>query len=143
VDTEQQYAQYLLPVVAKGVEPIVVVRAQGRTVTDANGRDYLDCFSGISVVNAGHGHPRILAAARAQMEQLVHCCSYVYQVPVVGQLAEKLASVAPGTLRKSFLCNSGRKPTRRAYGWPNKRLDGAKSWLSRSASTVAHWPRCR
>lgn len=107
MDTEQQYAQYLLPVVAKGVEPIVVVRAQGRTVTDANDRDYLDCFSGISVVNAGHNHPRILAAARAQMEQLVHCCSYVYQVPVVGQFAEKLASVAPGGLKKSFFCNSG------------------------------------
>jgi 4-aminobutyrate aminotransferase-like enzyme len=41
------------------------------------------------------------------MEQLVHCCSYVYQVPVVGQLAEKLASVAPGALKKSFFCNSG------------------------------------
>jgi 4-aminobutyrate aminotransferase / (S)-3-amino-2-methylpropionate transaminase / 5-aminovalerate transaminase len=107
VDTEQQYQQYLLPVVAKGVEPIVVVRAQGRTVTDANGRSYLDCFSGISVVNAGHGHPRILAAARAQMEELVHCCSYVYQVPVVGRLAEKLAAVTPGDLKKSFFCNSG------------------------------------
>jgi len=107
VNTEQQYAQYLLPVVAKGVEPIVIVRAHGRTMTDASGRDYLDCFSGISVVNAGHNHPRILAAARAQMEQLVHCCSYVYQVPVVGQLAEKLASIAPGALKKSFFCNSG------------------------------------
>src|SRR5262249_44847527 len=69
--------------------------------------DYLDCFSGISVVNAGHNHPRILAAAREQMEQLVHCCSYVYHVPVVGQLAEKLAEVTPGDLKKSFFGNSG------------------------------------
>jgi 4-aminobutyrate aminotransferase-like enzyme len=41
------------------------------------------------------------------MEKLVHCCSYVYHVPVVGELAEKLAEVTPGDLTKSFFCNSG------------------------------------
>jgi 4-aminobutyrate aminotransferase len=107
VDTREQYSRFVLPVVAQGVEPVVVVSARGRTVTDADGREYLDCFSGISVVNAGHNHPRILEAARRQMEQLVHCCSYVYQVPVVGQLAEKLAAVTPGDLNKSFFSNSG------------------------------------
>jgi len=105
--TRDQYAQFLLPVVAKGVEPVVVASAKGRTVVDEEGRSYLDCFSGISVVNAGHNHPKILAAAREQMEKLVHCCSYVYQVPVVGRLAEKLASIAPGGLKKSFFSNSG------------------------------------
>jgi 4-aminobutyrate aminotransferase / (S)-3-amino-2-methylpropionate transaminase / 5-aminovalerate transaminase len=107
VDTQQQYAQYLLPVVAQGVEPVVVVGGSGRTLTDVEGRTYLDCFSGISVVNAGHNHPRVLAAAREQMERLVHCCSYVYQVPVVGRLAEKLAAVTPGDLKRSFFSNSG------------------------------------
>ncbi|MBY0526112.1 MAG: aspartate aminotransferase family protein [Gemmataceae bacterium] len=107
MDTKEQYARYVLPVVAQGVEPVVVASARGRTVTDVDGRDYLDCFSGISVVNAGHNHPRVLAAAREQMEQLVHCCSYVYHVPVVGQLAEKLADVTPGDLKKSFFGNSG------------------------------------
>ena len=107
MDTKQQYDRYVLPVVAQGVEPIVVVRASGRTVTDQDGKTYLDCFSGISVVNAGHNHPRVLAAAREQMEQLVHCCSYVYHVPVVGQLAQKLAALLPGDLEKSFFANSG------------------------------------
>jgi 4-aminobutyrate aminotransferase len=107
MDTRQQYARYLLPVVAQGVEPVVVVSARGRTLTDADGKTYLDCFSGISVVNAGHNHPRILDAARAQMEQLVHCCSYVYQVPVVGELAEKLGGLLPGGPSQSFFCNSG------------------------------------
>jgi len=41
------------------------------------------------------------------MEKLVHCCSYVYHVPVVGRLAEQLAAVAPGGLTKSFFSNSG------------------------------------
>ncbi|MBI2808504.1 MAG: aspartate aminotransferase family protein [Planctomycetes bacterium] len=109
--------RFLLPVVADGLEPIVVASALGRTVTDIDGRAYLDCFSGISVVNAGHNHPRILAAARDQMDKLVHCASCVYHVPVVGELAEKLAGIVPlgPTSRererpgeaKSFFCNSG------------------------------------
>jgi 4-aminobutyrate aminotransferase len=107
MDTRQQYAQFLLPVVAQGVEPLVIVSAKGRTVTADDGRSYLDCFSGISVVNAGHNHPRILAAAREQMEQLVHCCSYVYHVPVVGELAARLATITPAGLTKSFFSCSG------------------------------------
>lgn len=108
MDTKQQYAKYVLPVVAQGVEPIAIASAKGRTVTDTDGKTYLDCFSGISVVNAGHNHPKILAAAREQMEQLVHCCSYVYHVPVVGQLAQKLAEIVPTPPSpKSFFSCSG------------------------------------
>ena len=107
MNTRERYAKHLLPVVAQGVEPLVVASAKGRTVVDEDGKSYLDCFSGISVVNAGHNHPKILAAAREQMEKLVHCCSYVYHVPVVGRLAEQLAGVAPNGLTKSFFSNSG------------------------------------
>ena len=107
MNTRERYAKYLMPVVAQGVEPVVVASAKGRTVVDEDGKSYLDCFSGISVVNAGHSHPKILAAAREQMEKLVHCCSYVYHVPVVGRLAEALAGIAPGGLTKSFFSNSG------------------------------------
>ncbi|MCW8130603.1 MAG: aspartate aminotransferase family protein [Planctomycetota bacterium] len=107
MNTQQQYAEYMLPVAAKTVEPIAVASAKGRTITDTTGKEYLDCFSGISVVNAGHGHPKILAAAHAQMDKLVHCCSYVYQAPAVGELAQKLAEVTPGALKKSFFGNSG------------------------------------
>ena len=115
------YSRYLLPVVAQGLEPIVVASASGRTVVDVDGTSYLDCFSGISVVNAGHNHPRILAAAREQMDKLVHAASCVYHVPVVGQLAEQLAKIVPTTTTpdgpttlfpetpatKTFFCNSG------------------------------------
>jgi 4-aminobutyrate aminotransferase len=108
MNTREQYSRYVLPVVAQGVEPVVVVSARGRTLTGDDGKTYLDGFSGISVVNAGHNHPRILAAAREQMEQLVHCCSYVYHVPVVGKLAEKLSTLTPGDgTKKSFFGNSG------------------------------------
>lgn len=118
MNSKDQSSRYLLPVVAQGLEPIVVASASGRTVTDTDGRAYLDCFSGISVVNAGHNHPRILAAARAQMDKLVHAASCVYHVPVVGELAQKLAEIVPvgypspptplpGGEGRTFFCCSG------------------------------------
>jgi 4-aminobutyrate aminotransferase / (S)-3-amino-2-methylpropionate transaminase / 5-aminovalerate transaminase len=106
-DTIRKYQDYVMTGFTR-LQPIVVERAQGAIVTAADGRDYIDCFAGISVVNAGHSNPEVVAAARAQLEKLTHCCSYVYHVPVVADLAEKIAEIAPGgRLRKTFFANSG------------------------------------
>ncbi len=56
-DTVQKYKDYVMTGFLKSVAPIVIDKASGATVTDSNGREYLDCFAGISVVNAGHGNP--------------------------------------------------------------------------------------
>ncbi len=107
MDTAAQFKEYILPMVGKIAQPVVIEKAKGCTCTDINGRKYLDCFAGIAVVNAGHSHPKILEAAKKQMEKLVHCCSCVYMAPPVGELAEKLAQITPGSLKRSFLANSG------------------------------------
>lgn len=106
-DTIQKYKDYVMAGFVKSVVPIVIDRALGAQVWDENGREYLDCFSGISVVNAGHNHPRVVAAAKAQMEKLVHCASYIYHAKPVGDLAEKMSQIAPRGLTKSFFANSG------------------------------------
>ena len=49
-----------------GFEPVEVEWAEGTRVHCKSGKTYLDCFSGISVVNAGHRHPKVIAAAKAQ-----------------------------------------------------------------------------
>ncbi len=90
-----------------GVEPITVDRGAGAELWDVDGRRYLDCFAGISVVSTGHSHPRVVDAAREQMERFIHCGTYLYQVPIVGTLAERLAEVTPGRLEKTFFSNSG------------------------------------
>jgi len=59
------------------------------------------------VVNAGHNHPRVIAAAKGQMEKLVHCSSYLYHAKPVADLAEKMAEIAPPGLTKSFFGNGG------------------------------------
>ena len=106
-DTIQKYRDYVITSFMKSVVPIVVDRASGAVITDINGREYLDCFAGISVVSAGHCNPQVIAAAKRQMEKLVHCSSYIYHVQAVADLAEKIAHIAPRGLTKTFFGNSG------------------------------------
>jgi len=101
-----KYREYVITGFTK-VQPIVIARARGAIVTDSEGRDYVDCFAGISVVNAGHCNPEVIAAAKEQMDKLIHCCSYVYHVEPVANFAERLAGIMPGRLKKSFFANSG------------------------------------
>ncbi len=107
-DTIQQYKDFVITSFMKTLQPIVVASAEGCIIHDASGKDYLDCFAGISVVNAGHCNPKIIAAAKAQMDKLVHCASYIYYSPATGELAEKMAQIMPSPrLRESFFANSG------------------------------------
>ena len=107
-NTLQQYKDFVITSFMKAVQPVVVASAAGCIIHDASGKDYLDCFAGISVVNAGHCNPKVIAAAKAQLDKLVHCASYIYYSPATGELAEKLASIMPSPrLRKSFFANSG------------------------------------
>ncbi|HZQ25342.1 MAG TPA: aspartate aminotransferase family protein [Terriglobales bacterium] len=107
MDTIEKYKNYVITGFMKSVLPLVVEKASGATVTDVNGREYLDCFSGISVVNAGHNNPQVIGAAKKQMDKLVHCASYIYHAQPVADLAEKIAHVAPRGLTKTFFGNGG------------------------------------
>jgi 4-aminobutyrate aminotransferase len=107
MDTIQKYKDYVMTGFMKQVVPLVVEKASGCVITDVNGRDYLDCFAGISVVNAGHCNPEIIAAAKKQMDKLVHCASYIYHSQPTADLAEKIAHIAPPGLTKTFFGNGG------------------------------------
>ena len=106
-NTIQKYKDYVMTGFVKSVIPLVVDHAKGAVITDVNGRDYIDCFAGISVMNAGHCNPQVIAAAKAQMDKLVHCGSYIYHAQPVADLAEKIAQVASKGLTKTFFGNGG------------------------------------
>ena len=106
-NTIQQYRDYVMTGFVKAVQPVVVEKAQGAIITDIAGKDYLDCFAGISVVNTGHCNPAVVEAAKAQLDKLIHCGAYIYYSQPTAALAEKLAHITPGRLKKSFFCNSG------------------------------------
>jgi 4-aminobutyrate aminotransferase len=107
VNVVEQYQRYVNTSFVKSIEPIVVHHSTGAQLIDMEDREYIDCFAGISVVNAGHGNPRVAAAAKQQIDLLIHAASYVYYVPAVGELAQRLAEITPGALQKTFFCNSG------------------------------------
>jgi len=108
VDTIEKYRRYVSTGFLKKVQPIVIDRAEGATVWDEKGRPFLDLFSGISVVNAGHGNREVIEAAAAQMRRLVHCNSYLYHNKPTADFAEALASIMPSPeLHVSFFGSSG------------------------------------
>lgn len=101
------YRDYVTTSFVAAIEPIVVERAEGTTVWDADGTAYLDCFAGIAVSNTGHRHPRVMDAVRQQLEKVVHAASYIYHVPTVAECAERLSAIVPGGPGKTFFGNSG------------------------------------
>jgi len=107
MNTIEKYKRYVNISMVDKVQPVVVERAKESVVKDVDGKEYIDCFSGISVTNAGHCNEKVIEAAKAQIDKLIHCCSYVYYSQPTADLAEKLAQIAPGRLQKTFFTNSG------------------------------------
>lgn len=106
-ETIDRYGKYVTTSFVASLEPVVVDRAEGAKLWDVDGTEYIDCFAGIAVNNAGHRHPKVIAAVQDQLGKVVHAASYIYHVPVVAEAAEKLAKVSPGRLQKTFFANSG------------------------------------
>jgi len=73
--------------------PIVAASASGAWITDVDGRRYLDCLAAYSAVNFGHGHPEILAAARAQLDR-VTLVSRAFHHDQLGPFCAELAALA-------------------------------------------------
>ena len=84
--------------------PIVLVKGSGVKVWDVNGKEYLDFVAGIAVCNLGHSHPRVIAAVKEQLENLMHVSNLYYTEPQA-QLARLL--VENSFADKVFFCNSG------------------------------------
>jgi alanine-glyoxylate transaminase / (R)-3-amino-2-methylpropionate-pyruvate transaminase len=86
--------------------PPVLVRGQGVYLFDSEGRRYLDCFCGVTVVSAGHSNPEILDAAIDQLRCLQHTTTVYLTEPML-DLARAIAELAPPPLRRTFFCASG------------------------------------
>jgi 4-aminobutyrate aminotransferase/4-aminobutyrate aminotransferase/(S)-3-amino-2-methylpropionate transaminase len=99
--------EYLIPCVYHFYKrPMQLVRGEGQYLYDHTGKRYLDCLAGVSVVNCGHCHPEITQAIKDQTETLQHTTT-IYLTENIVNLAERLAAITPGRLKKSFFCNSG------------------------------------
>ena len=87
-----------------GRYPVEFVRGEGAWLFDPEGRGYLDLMSGISMINAGHCHPDVVAAIREQAGTLINTSNLYYTEPMV-ELAEWIRDTSMGG--RVFFCNSG------------------------------------
>jgi len=88
--------------------PIVVKRAHGSIVEDVDGNLLIDFASGISVLNVGHTHPKVVDAISKQASEFTHFAGTDFYYDVQARLAERLGKITPGRHRKKvFFGNSG------------------------------------
>jgi len=89
-----------------GAEGVVEFRDGGVYTFDNHGKRYLDCLGGYGIFNVGHRHPKVIAAVKAQLDQV---CLHSQDLlnPWAAHLASQLAAIAPGDLKYCFFCNSG------------------------------------
>lgn len=84
---------------------LTIVRGQGASLFDVNGREYIDCESGHGVANLGHAHPKIAEALSRQSSTLITLFES-FPNDQRAALMEKICNLVPG-LDRVFFCNSG------------------------------------
>jgi 4-aminobutyrate aminotransferase/(S)-3-amino-2-methylpropionate transaminase len=88
--------------------PIVAAEAHGATLTDVDGNTFIDFTGGVGCLNVGHSHPKVVAAARAQLERFTHTDFMIVAYEPYVTLAERLVARAPiaGPAKAAFF-NAG------------------------------------
>jgi 4-aminobutyrate aminotransferase len=88
--------------------PLVAKTGRGAMIEDVDGNTFLDFAAGIAVCATGHCHPDVVAAIQKQASELIHMSGTDFYYPNLVELAEKLASIAPGkTPKRVYFGNSG------------------------------------
>jgi 4-aminobutyrate aminotransferase len=85
---------------------IVAERAEGLWIHTADGRKYADFACGTAVVNLGHNHPAVVAAAHAQLDRFIHS-GCIYRYDTIVEAAEGLTRICPPGINKFGFANSG------------------------------------
>ncbi|WP_134942958.1 diaminobutyrate--2-oxoglutarate transaminase family protein [Pseudomonas syringae] len=90
------------------IHPIFAASAKNATVTDVEGREFIDFAGGIAVLNTGHLHPKIIAAVQEQLTKLSHTCFQVLAYEPYVELCEKINAKVPGDFdKKTLLVTTG------------------------------------
>jgi 4-aminobutyrate aminotransferase len=107
--------QYTSPSYTR-VYPLAVERGYGAVIEDVDGNRFLDFTAGIAVCSTGHCHPRVVGAIREQAGKLLHMSGTDFYYAPQGDLARKLAELAPGEgAKRVFFTNSGAESVEAAF----------------------------
>ncbi len=94
--------------------PVFVDRAENAEIWDIEGNRFIDFASGIAVTNTGHRHPKVIAAARAQLDKFAHVAFQVTAYESYIVLAERLNALAPIKDAKTIFFTTGAEATENA-----------------------------
>jgi len=96
--------------------PLACERGYGAVIEDVDGNRFLDFTAGIAVCSTGHCHPRVVAAIQEQAGKLLHMSGTDFYYAPQGELAKKLAQIAPGSgAKRVFFTNSGAESVEAAF----------------------------
>ena len=106
-EIRSKHKEFLFPSVANYYkESLAIDRGEGMYVYTPEGEKYLDFFGGILTVSLGHCNPKVTTKVNEQVNKLQHV-STLYPTENIVKLAEKLADITPGKLKKTYFTNSG------------------------------------
>ena len=102
-----KYKKYLFPsVTTYFTDALVTDHASMQYLWDSEGKKYLDFFGGIVTISVGHCNPKVTSKIKAQIDKLQHGSTVLPNEAIVA-LAEKIASITPGEISKTYFTNSG------------------------------------
>jgi len=136
-ELDSRHVIYSWQVQGKG-KPIILERADGIHIWDADGRRYIDFCSGLLSVNIGHGNQHVINAMKSQMEK----CNYVgtmFATEPKAKLASMIAEVMPGDLNHVFFTNAGAEAVEnaiKAARWVTGRHKVYSRWRSYHGATA-------
>jgi acetylornithine/LysW-gamma-L-lysine aminotransferase len=99
--------------------PVTIERAQGATIWDTEGKEYIDCMGGYGVAIIGHCNKDVIDAITLQINKLMVCHMSTYNNSRL-QFLSKLKSIAPDNLNKIFFSNSGAESIEAALKFARK-----------------------
>src|SRR5215472_17388378 len=133
MSSSQELAKRRSQAVSKGVNSLLssyVDHAGGGSLTDVDGREWIDFGSGIAVTSVGNAAPKVVEAVRAQVEKFTHTCFMITPYESYIAVCEQLNSLTPGEHdKRSALFNSGAEAVENA-------VKIARHYTGRSAIVV-------
>lgn len=97
-----------------GTPPVAIVSGKGATVTDEDGKEYIDMLAGIAVNSLGYAHPAIVEAVSTQVATVGHVSNLFASKPVVEAAGKLLEKVGDSDARV-FFSNSGAEANEAAF----------------------------
>jgi adenosylmethionine-8-amino-7-oxononanoate aminotransferase len=98
-----------------GITPPIITRGEGIHIWDSEGNKFIDGLSGLFVVQVGHGRAELAEAAAKQAETLAFFPLWSFATPPAIELAERVASYAPGDLNRVFFTTGGGEAVESAW----------------------------